>query len=757
MDIETADFGCVSIDKYREEREKIEIEHNGEDDFKNQWGLTAIRADRAYAQLELEHGTGRQPGTGQTVGLIDSGIDTGHPMFAGKTVSEQFFSGASDEDGSNRSHGTAVASIIVGDPAADFTAEVTAPRGVARGADVAMFAIPTGSGGGRYVPISLAGLNSGDNTWDSWFSHVINWGSRTIDFVNMSVGYKGIIDSYSEQDLRDNFGDSIEALAQAGVADKTVFVWAAGNAHGNPCAGSDFTGNPDLCVNRDVDGNGQVDARSVEVLAGLPARISELRGNLLSVVAVSPDSDDDDGDYEIASFSNRCGIAADWCIAAPGDGVRAAYFGPHPDNNSPGAQGAYNARGTSVAAPMVTGGLVLIKDFFRNQLSNTALVSRLLTTANKQGIYSDRSIYGQGLMDLGAATTPVGVTNVVLGDTVGGHGSVLSETRFESGEALGNGLAQSLAGHEIAAFDNLGAPFWFQLDDLAGDIPRPSMAARLRAFMAPSKTGRKFRTLWPGSAVFEAEDVIAGAPSLQVGFLQGAALGNDDGHLSLAGRALTLGKAQPDGLSIAAFSTEGLTGQSPMSGAALSWRLPESPLGFKGGFVSERETVLGSRSTGAFGRLSGGSTFVGIEGSAVIGAWRLGAGAEIGTVDATVHGGMLNRISPLITSALALRAERKLAHGDTLSFSLAQPVRIESGRVHLSVPVGRTLGGRVLRRPISADLEPTGRQVDLTAWWSHSLVGGSELRLGGNWSWQPGHDASADPDLSLLAGWRHEF
>ena len=586
------------------------MKHKGEDDFKNQWGLTAIRADRAYAQLELERGAGTKPGTGQTVGLIDSGIDTGHPMFDGKTVSEHSF-GARDEDGRWISHGTVTTGIIVGDPLPAFTAEVSAPRGVARGADVAMFAIPVWwVSYGRYVPVSLTGslpsLSFMNGVWAARFIHVtynLSKLPRTIDFVNMSVGPLGIIDQYSEQGLRDNFEDAIRTLAQPGVTDKTVFVWAAGNAHGDTCARSDFTGNPDLCINQNMDGIGQVDARSVEVLPGLPARISELRGHLIAVVAVAPDRDDD-GDYEIASFSNRCGIAADWCIAAPGEDIRSAYFGPHLDNR-PGARGATTANGTSFAAPMVTGGLVVMKDFFRNQLSNTALVSRLMATANKQGIYSDRSIYGQGLMDLGAATAPVGVTNVVLGDTVGGHGSVLSETRFESGEALGNGFTQALASHEIAAFDNLGAPFWFPLGDLTSDIPRPSMTARLRAFMAPSKTGRKFRTLWPGSAVFAAEDVIAGAPSLQVGFLQDAAPGNDGGHLSLAGRALTLGKTQPDGLSIAAFSTEGLSGQSPMSGAALSWRLPESPLGFKGGFVSERETVLGSRSAGAFGRLSG--------------------------------------------------------------------------------------------------------------------------------------------------------
>ena len=206
-------------------------------------------------------------------------------------------------------------------------------------------------------------------------------------------------------------------------------------------------------------------------------------------MAVAPDSDDD-GDYEIASFSNRCGIAADWCLAAPGVRVRAAYFGPDPNDSSPGARGAYNANGTSFAAPMVTGGLVVMKHYFRDQLSNTALVARLLATANKQGIYADRAILGQGLIDLGAATTPVGVTSVALGDRVDGRpGDNLAGTRFALGDPLGDGLTQSLAGLEIVAFDSMGAPFWFHLDDFAGAAPGPPAAARLRArlrsLMAP--------------------------------------------------------------------------------------------------------------------------------------------------------------------------------------------------------------------------------------------------------------------------------
>ena len=731
---------------YRRERQTIEDRLGGREDFTNQWGLTAIRADRAYAQLELEHGAGTEPGSGQTVGLIDSGIDIGHPVFAGKTVTEHFFSGATDETGDERSHGTAVASVIAGRPSAAFTASVTAAHGVARGADVAMFAVPTSSSRGDYVPISLTGGNDADDRWAARFTHVLDWssGGRSLDFVNMSVGYKGIVEQYSGQELRSGLDATIAALAQTGIGEKTVFVWAAGNAHSEPCDLADFTGNPDLCV------NGSVNAKSVEIMPGLPARIAELRGHMIAVVALGTDD-------RIASFSNRCGIAADWCLAAPGVRVRAAYFGPHPDDGSPGVQGAYDASGTSVAAPMVTGGLVAMKHYFRDQMPNTELVARLLATANKRGIYADSTIYGQGLMDLGAATAPVGITGVALSDRVDGPGSNVARTRFTSGSSLGNGLARALAGQEIAVFDALGAPFWFSLGDLAGEASRPSVAARLQSFMAPPRRGRTSGTLQPDPVPLTGQGEAVGPAPLRLGMLGTAPFGAGGGHLSLAGRALTLGATTQDGLSVAAFSTEGMQRQTPVSGATLSWQPDGSPLALTGGMVAERETVLGSTASGAFGRFSGSSAFAGIEGNARFGRWRLGAGVEIGTVDAAARGGMLARVSPLATSAVALRAGRKLADRDALTVSVGQPLRVEAGRAKLSIPIGRTKGGRVMRRSLTADLEPTGRQIDIAVQWRRPLAEGSEIRLGAGWSRQPGHDASAEPDLSVLAGWRHTF
>ena len=258
---------------------------------------------------------------------------------------------ASDETGDGFSHGTAVASVA----AAVRSLQEKSAHGVAWGADIAMFAIPTGSGDGPYDPVTAADLAGGADWWAAVFDYVIAWrdGEKRADILNLSIGYQGIIDSYGEQELRDHFGTAIAALAQAGSRDKAILVWAAGNAHGDLC---DETVTAH-CVDNEVN------AVSVEVLAGLAARIGELQGHSIAVVALQPDG-------TIADFSNRCGIAADHCIAAPGQEVRAAYFGPHPDTAAP-SRGYVDAGGTSFAAPFVAGGLAVMKQLFPRPSSPT--------------------------------------------------------------------------------------------------------------------------------------------------------------------------------------------------------------------------------------------------------------------------------------------------------------------------------------------------------------------------------------------------
>ena len=734
--VETHDQGCVLEPEYVEMAGEIAGEYAEQSSFQNQWALEAIGADEAYANLELQFGPDAAPGEGVTVGILDTGIDGAHPQFRNKTVVERFLSGATDEDGSESSHGTAVASILAGEDIPGFPYDA---QGVAWGADLVVFAIPLGEAPELYDPIQLSELPETAEYFAETFEEVLAWrfGSRSIDFLNLSLGVSGIIENYNEEVVREHFSPLLPVMLQEGSEERVVFVWAAGNAHGTAC---------DIPISQCVDG--EVEASSVDLLPGLAARMPELQEVTVAVVAIRPDG-------EIADFSNRCGIAADFCVAAPGAMVRVSYFGPGPDG--PGFRGVGVGGGTSYAAPMVTGGLALMKQYFRGQLSNVDLLARLLETAIRSGLYADATIYGRGLMDLGAATSPVGEPVVAMGGRVESPGAAIHETSLQVGLAFGDALAPSLANREIAAFDALGAPFWYDFDSFVTPVAKPSLLQRLRDFKRISVSEPASSPTDPiRIPILESpgEPLVAG-PALYLA-KSGAPAAARATHFALAGRSLVATLPVTANLSATLLTTEGLAGQEPASGAALAWRAPEALLGLRVGWLGERQTLLGSAPEGAFGDLVANALFAGLEADTELGQWRIGGSAEIGTVSAQTRGSLFEGFSPLATSAFALYVTRQNADGDAFRVSLAQPLRVEDGQVILAIPSGRTRAGEVVRSAVTLDAEPGGRQVDLALQWQRPLDLG-ELRLGATLSREPGHRKNVDPELIFLSGWRLSF
>ncbi len=740
---QTADFGCAQEAEFRRLQAERAAPYAEETAFLNQWGLDAINAARAFANVELVEGAGTVPGAGVTVGFLDTGIDLEHPLFTG-SVTEEFLLGAEDEDGTEASHGTAVASVV----AADFLG--LAPefrqhgfRGVAPGADLKMFAIPLSSGARPYLPISLMGLASVDREYQDVVNALRDGG---VDVANMSFGFEGIIDDYSEADLRAALGNAIAAMAQADAEEKIILVWAAGNDHDKDC-----TAGTDHCV------QGAINAVSPEILAGLPARIEELRGHAIAAAAVGQDSDGD-GYPDIASFSNRCGIAADWCIAAPGVDVQIAIFGRI--RGVAGQRGVGSWSGTSFAAPMVAGGLAVMKQLFRGQLGSEELVARLYATASKEGPFSDAAVYGQGLMDLGAATSPVGRAMLTAGRTVSAPGVDVRVTGLVSGLALGDGLARALADQEIVAFDRLGAPFWFGMSGFLERDAGPTLTDHLRGLLSGSsetglRTGQGIiaGAHWHGGA---SPLVRRGRHPLQLGFL-GAPAPAGGGHLSLAQGAMTVSLALRGGFDATALATPGTSGRAPVRGLAMAYRLPGVPASVRVGWLAERRTLLGTATGGAFGRIATDAMFGGFETAFQAGPWRLFANAEVGAAAPQVHEGLMTRMSRLTTSAFTLAASRRTRARGLLTVGLSQALRVEDGEATLSIPVGRTPPGEVVRASLPADLSPSGRQLEVSARWARQLAAGGELVADATWTWEPGHDARAAPSFRLLAAWRARF
>ena len=745
---------CLVPEKFAESAAELAETYRGKDDFRNRWELSHIKADKTYANLRLLQGPAAEPGAGVTIGFLDSGIVTDHPAFAGKTVTQDFV----EKPTANNSplHGTAVASVAAG-------ARSSAPgavRGVAWGADIAMFTLNVGSGPPLYAPISLEEMAAADSDLAGWFEHALAWreGDRKVDILNLSIGYLGLIDFYGEPVLRDNMSRSIAAMAQADAEEKAILVWAAGNAHGLPCDPSAA----DQC------GHGRVDAVSPEVLAGLAAHVEELRGHSIAVAALSP------FDGRLALFSNRCGIAVDFCIAAPGERVRIAHVGPaHVGPGTAEPETVYDAiegDGTSFAAPMVSGGLAIMKQLFRGQLSNTELVGRLFETADKSGFYADSTLYGQGVMDLGAATSPVGVLEVPAGARVGQNGVRLLSTSLVPGTAFGDGFRRAFAPHQVMALDRLGAPFWYRLSSFMAAANGPSATARLRRFLASSRRGREAMngatSVWTrtgrdgasGPATPRGDAGAEGggaAVSLHAAWLDTPAEVRGS-HMALAEGAAQATLAGRSGLSAAAFTTQGIPGEAPTLGASLSWRRAGSPVGLRAGWIGEPKTILGSVGRGAFGTLAADTSFVGVDAGTDVGGWRLAARAELGLVAPRVGDGLVSRVSPLATSTFALQAVRGLAGAGALRFSVSQPLRVEHGRASLTVPAGRTRTGAVVHDVVGAGLVPSARQMDFAGEWLRPLSSGG-LRLGAVYSHRPGHRRDAEPELTFLGGWRWEF
>ena len=725
--------------------------HRARAGFRAQPALAVINADRAYARLELEDRG--EPGQGVVIGMIDTLVDFTHQAFPDPAQSSVRLESIGTD---NSEHGTNVASTIAAqrdwfirtrNRRTGELERVDGAHGVAYAARLRAFALDLRSPnpGDGYQPNSPGQLSGADASFADHFTQALDAANQPgagFDMLNLSFGLQGIIENYREEDLRASAPRTLAALAQADRPKKTLLVWAAGNAHNQDCFRS--TANP-LCVDGGTGGStdGKIDARSPEILPGLMALIPELRPHSVAVVGVDRNGDIASGP---TSGSNRCGIAADWCLAAPYYVENVAYS---ERLNGRGGTGLADATGTSFAAPMVTGGLALMKQYFRSQLSNEQLLARMLATADKSGRYANEAVYGQGLLDLGAAVSPVGSSTLAAGARVGGAGADIRHTRLESGAALGDGLARSLRGREAAAFDELGAPFWHDLGVFAPRAEAPDAGAALRDFMAaePAEPAEPGGPAWaaPGGAALR----------YSARLLQPAAAAPGD-HLALAGRAVSLRAERPDGWSADFFATDD-DAAAPARGAVLAWRPRERDSGprLRAGWMTERKTLLGSRAEGAFGALRGDLVFGGAGGSFRAGAWTLSADAELGAAAPETGGGLIEDIPRLVTSAFRLRAERPAADG-AWQVSLAQPLRVENGEAVLSVPVGRTPAGDVLRQRLAADLEPSGRQLDLSARWRQPLAGG-ELRLGSVWTRHPGHRADASSEWTLLAGWRAEF
>ncbi|MBE8158416.1 MAG: S8 family serine peptidase, partial [Betaproteobacteria bacterium] len=138
--------------------------------------------------------------------------------------------------------------------------------------------------------------------------------------------------------------------------------------------------------------NGTISATELQNRISQDSNFRRLFGRWVAVVAT-------DSNNNIASFSNGCGLAAAWCLAAPGVNIFTA--------NSDSDVDYGNINGTSFSAPHVSGALALIK----SRLPTTRMsivVAIMLASATPLGADRIDETYGWGLLNVERAITLAG-------------------------------------------------------------------------------------------------------------------------------------------------------------------------------------------------------------------------------------------------------------------------------------------------------------------------------------------------------------
>jgi autotransporter-associated beta strand protein len=321
--------------------------------------IIPAKVDQAWQQGQ--NGISMLLGQGVKVGILDSGVDQTNPALQGRITSyANYVNGANTAVGDVAGHGTVIAEILGGKPNVVAPYNTLFPGGVAPLTDLYVARVVPDTG-----TFNLIGQIP------TIASALANLTGQGVRIFNMSYDTNNSIQSYAGSQTDPNSAASLtHNLYQTLVAHNALGVFSAGNK-GN--------GDPGL-------------------EGGLPYLFPDMKNNLITVVNVQVDAN-----YNVVGLdkstdvpSNACGVAAAWCLAAPGSVIFSPVTGTK--------FSAGGADGTSSSAPQVAGTAALVLQNFP-WMSASNLQQTILGTATPLG---NTSLYGNGLLNAKAAVNGPG-------------------------------------------------------------------------------------------------------------------------------------------------------------------------------------------------------------------------------------------------------------------------------------------------------------------------------------------------------------
>jgi hypothetical protein len=697
-------------------------------------------------------------GTGMLLGVVDTGIVASNPIFASGQVSASLSScaavtfrcsnGVTDDNG----HGTAVASIAAGNKTtagtysyAGYTVAANSYIGVAPNANI----------------VAEKVLNSAGSGYSSDIANGINKAvAAGASVINLSLTY---IPS----------SDIIAAINNA--AAKGVFIVFAG-------------GNSATALNGGANSSGFT-ASAIQHL--IFAGATDTSASKLASFSNTP------GTGKLTPTTGTATSYASRWIDAPGVNILAPGI-----TYGPNAMAIWS--GTSMAAPLVSGSLILLESAWPILKTNGTAANLLLSTATDLGAKGVDNTYGTGLVNLSTAFQPYGALSVTTASKAVVPVSSMTGSIITGG-ALGNLTSVKSLLSNYMAFDTYQRNFTV---NLSGLIQTKPIAASLNTLPVTTNTGVKAIKLIDGSEIMTwrqptndmdalgqlSDNAVAsvpvasyltfkGADGSALGFGYGVpgqfsfarALYGDDKFSSQSGALdlTTLAGIATGGYHLAygadagdktrwavSFSQTGSAQitQPGTDNAASSLTLGLSHKlsgrwtgGLTVGMLKENAGLLGS-SYDAGSALSLGanhSTSLGLSlGYAVSNrsGFLLEAGAAY--TNGTPQSGLFASTSNIQSRSFGVSflSSDLAARGDKLSVSLKQPMRVTSGTVNLVMP-GVAADGTPTYTTQAASLAPNGRELDAQLSYDTPLGKGQSL----------GFNLGVMKDAQNIAGNRNEF
>lgn len=338
---------------------------NADGEYDAQAGLALINAQGAYDK--------GLTGAGILVGVADTGIALDHPEFAGRNfVLNTLYNNSSVSDDwkpwlnpekfpvdDSDGHGSHVSGIIA-----------------ARRDGIGMHGVAYDA---RLV---VAGIGDAQGRMDRIEDGLLYLMRSGAKIINNSWGSNAAITAVTREEM---LNDPFLGVARKAVADHILMVWATGNSS----------------------------EKQPTLQAGLPSLFPDLAPTWVAVNALTLKGGK-------TFYGNDCGVAAAWCISAPGgdgkqEGVLSvnvpgsfhdqaiAVLHQYYPEEYPAVEGNYlRLSGTSMATPHVSGALAVLIQAFP-YLTAEQIKMVMFTTATDIGAPGVDNVFGWGLLNLGKA------------------------------------------------------------------------------------------------------------------------------------------------------------------------------------------------------------------------------------------------------------------------------------------------------------------------------------------------------------------